>query len=139
MKSLYVLLFCLPLKHLTLTSGYGYRIHPITKHYTFHSGIDLRAHSDTVYSISSGIAKYGYDQLLGYFIKVSDADLTITYGHLSQILNSNYITEGAPIGITGATGRVTGEHLHLSIKYHGYPIDPLQFLYTLIKSKDNEH
>jgi murein DD-endopeptidase MepM/ murein hydrolase activator NlpD len=138
MKSLYFLLFCLPLKHLELTSAFGYRIHPITKNYTFHSGIDLRAHQDTVYAICGGVAAVYYDQLLGLNIKIADDSLCCIYGHLSQVFGSGNVTKGTPIGITGSTGRVTGEHLHLAIKYQGCPLDPLKFLYELIKSNNYE-
>ena len=111
MKSLYILLFCLPLKHLELTSAFGYRIHPITKNYTFHAGIDLRAHRDTVYAIANGFAAVGYDQLLGLNVRITDTSLCFTYGHLSQVFGSGPVKAGTPIGITGASGRVTGEHL----------------------------
>jgi len=130
------LLFCLPLKHLTITSDFGYRVHPITKQYRFHSGIDLRAHADTVFAVVSGRANLGFDPGLGINIKLVNDDLQIIYGHLSKVLAIDSVNCGDPIAITGATGFTTGEHLHLSIKYHGQPIDPLKFLYELtIKSK----
>jgi len=130
------LFFCLPLKHLTITSDFGYRIHPITKSYTFHFGTDFRAHRDTVFAITNGRAVVGVDRFLGIYIQLTNDDLQITYGHLSQILAIDSVKAGDPIAITGATGCATGEHLHLSIKYKGSPIDPLKFLYELtIKTK----
>jgi len=133
-------LFCLPLHHLSSTSAYGFRIHPITRQYRFHNGIDLRASRDTVFAISDGNAQIGYDDLLGVYIKIKDEKLVCTYGHLSAILiGAGPVTSGQPIAITGATGRVTGEHLHLSISYDGRPLDPLKFLYQLmIKSNNHE-
>ncbi|HZY39753.1 MAG TPA: M23 family metallopeptidase [Mucilaginibacter sp.] len=132
-------LFCLPLKHLSITSDFGYRIHPVTKQYAFHYGADFRAHGDTAYAIISGRAVAGYDPYLGINIKIFNDSFQIIYGHLSQILAIDSVQAGDPIGITGATGRVTGEHLHLSIKYHDNYIDPLKFLYALtIKSKSHE-
>ena len=130
-------LFCLPLKHLSVTSDFGYRIHPITGKYAFHSGTDFRAHNDTVFAVINGRATIGFDPLLGLNIRLVQNDLEITYGHLSQpLLTSDSVACGDAIGITGATGRVTGEHLHLSIKYHNQNIDPLKFLYAIIlKSK----
>jgi len=130
------MVFCLPLRHLSITSDFGYRIHPVTRHYAFHAGTDFRAHHDTVYAICSGCLSLGYDHFLGIYIRVLRGDLQITYGHLSQVLTIDSVKAGDPIAITGATGRVTGEHLHLSIKYKGLPIDPLKFLYELtIKTK----
>ncbi|HEY4196250.1 MAG TPA: M23 family metallopeptidase [Mucilaginibacter sp.] len=125
----------LPLKILILTSLYGYRLHPVTGQYQFHNGIDLRANYDTVYAIAPGIAKANYDYLLGIYITVSDTALSCTYGHLSQILACGYVPAGTPIAITGATGRVTGPHLHFSIRYRGKPLDPLKFLYQLTQQQ----
>lgn len=126
----------MPLKLLILTSGYGYRIHPVTGKYAFHSGIDLKANYDTVYTITSGKAHVGYNALLGIYLTVSDSLLSCTYGHLSQVLAGNgYVRAGTPIAITGATGRVTGPHLHLSVSCQGRPINPLTFLYQLTQQQ----
>ena len=133
MKSI---LYALPLKLLILTSGYGYRIHPVTGKYAFHCGIDLRANYDTVYAITSGTLNVSYNTLLGIYETVSDSSLCCTYGHLSQVLAGNgYVRAGTPIAITGATGRVTGPHLHLSVSYQGRPINPLTFLYQLTQQQ----
>jgi murein DD-endopeptidase MepM/ murein hydrolase activator NlpD len=126
-------LFCLPLKHLSITSEFGYRIHPITKAYKFHSGIDLRAHQDTVYAIISGRTTIGYHQGLGINIKIANNGLEIIYGHLSQVLMTDSVAAGDAIAITGTTGRSTGEHLHLAIRYKNSYLDPLKFLYELTR------
>jgi len=137
-----LLLYCcfLPLKHLAITSGYGLRVHPITKQYQFHSGIDLQARHDTVYAICCGVASVGFNERLGLYMKINYGKLCCSYGHLSDVLISDpQVTTGEPVAITGATGRVTGEHLHLSISYYGRPLDPLKFLYQLtIKSNNHE-
>jgi murein DD-endopeptidase MepM/ murein hydrolase activator NlpD len=128
-------MFCLPLKHLRITSDFGYRIHPITKSYAFHAGTDFRAHHDTVFAITNGRTAAGVDRFLGIYLQITNDDLQITYGHLSQVLAAGSVQAGDAIAVTGSTGRVTGEHLHLGIKYKGLPIDPLKFLYELtIKS-----
>lgn len=123
---------CLPLKHLALNSSFGYRIHSVTHLLSFHSGVDLSARHDTVYAVFDGTASVGYDNYLGVFVAVSDTNFTCIYGHLSAILiSAGPVTTGQPIAVTGATGRVTGEHLHFSIKYKGQAIDPIKFLYQL--------
>jgi murein DD-endopeptidase MepM/ murein hydrolase activator NlpD len=141
MKPLVLLLCCcLPLTNLHLNSAYGNRLHPTTGQNKFHNGIDLKARNDTVYAISAGASTINYNEFLGIYIKITDGHLSYTYGHLSFLLISNgQISEGMPIAITGSTGRVTGEHLHLSISYNGRPIDPLKFLYQItIKSNNHE-
>jgi murein DD-endopeptidase MepM/ murein hydrolase activator NlpD len=138
-RLIYYIVFCLPLKHLSITSDFGYRVHPITGKYQFHAGVDFRARRDTVYAMISGRAVVNMDKYLGLTIKLINDDFQIIYGHLSQVITVDSVQAGEPIGITGATGRVTGEHLHLAIKYKDQYIDPIKFLYELtIKSKSHE-
>jgi len=128
-------LICLPLRHLHLNSGYGFRIHPLTREYSFHYGIDLRARHDTVFAIADGeVEKIGYENYLGNYIRLRHDSLTSIYSHLSRILvgKGEPIAAGEPIAITGATGRVTGEHLHFSLVYQHHYIDPVKFLYQML-------
>jgi murein DD-endopeptidase MepM/ murein hydrolase activator NlpD len=124
--------FSLPLKQLRQTSRFGWRVHPITGMFQFHNGIDLAARHDTVYSILNGIVSaIGYNAYIGnYIIITHPGDVQSIYGHLSVIvvLPDEQVMAGQAIGITGATGRVTGEHLHFSIKYQGRELSPLAFL-----------
>ncbi|MFA6082806.1 M23 family metallopeptidase [Mucilaginibacter sp.] len=134
-------LVCLPLKHLKINSEYGYRIHPLTGKYAMHAGVDLKAQHDTVYAILSGLVRSsGYDNGLGINIRLDHGAVESIYGHLSQIFvtPADSVTAGEPIGITGATGHVTGEHLHFSICYRHQYINPIKFLYKLLKKQENE-
>jgi len=130
----------LPLKHLQLTSAYGSRIHPVTGIYAFHSGVDLRARSDTVFAVLPGVVEAeGFDQFLGIFIRLRNGDFQTIYGHLSRlfVFKGDTVSSETELGITGSTGRVTGEHLHFEVKFQGVPIDPLAFLTALYKSINN--
>lgn len=132
--------FCLPLKHLTLTSAFGFRVHPVTGKFAFHAGIDLRAHSDTVFAIAHGVVTAtGYNNFLGIYIRMDHAGLHSSYGHLSTIwvMAGDTVVSGQAIAITGATGQVTGEHLHFSLVSHGKPLDAIKFLYHLLKYNQN--
>ncbi|MFD1257734.1 M23 family metallopeptidase [Mucilaginibacter terrae] len=136
--------FCLvflPLKHLKINSEYGYRIHPLTGKYAMHAGVDLNARHDTVYAILNGFVRStGYDHGLSMNIRLAHGAVESIYGHLSQIfvIPADSVTAGEPIGITGATGFVTGEHLHFSICYKHQYINPIKFLYELLKKQENE-
>jgi len=130
-KLFYCCLLAMPLRHLVLTSGYGYRIHPVTGRFSFHSGIDLRARHDTVFAVMPGrIAFVGYDPVMGVHIRLACGDFSFQYDHLSQVfvLAGDSVNTYAPLGITGSSGRVTGEHLHFSVSYLRKPVDPLLFL-----------
>ena len=134
-------LLCLPIKNLRITSCYGYRSHPVTGKYAFHAGVDLRAKHDTVFAIMDGcVSAAGYDDFLGIYVRQDHGNLQSSYGHLSQLFvgPGETVTAGEPIGITGATGRVTGEHLHFSIRYGNTYINPLKFLYQILKNQDHE-
>lgn len=118
-----------PLSRMTITSPYGYRHHPITGQWLFHAGVDLRARRDTVYSALPGtVAEIGHDSGLGRYIRVNHGRITTVYGHLSAIgvHPGQSVTAGQPIAITGATGRVTGAHLHFEVRLNGAPINPLR-------------
>lgn len=124
-----------PLPQLRITSPYGMRMHPIKKKREFHAGIDLAARGDTITSILDGVVvSAGYHRYLGYHVKVKHGDYTATYGHLSKyfVLEGEHVVSGMKIGVSGNTGRSTGEHLHFAIHYKGHPVNPLQFLYRLM-------
>lgn len=101
-----------------------------------HAGIDLAAHHDTVFSILDGVVQNCcYSDKLGLFVSVDHGgSLCSIYGHLSQwlVLPGDSITAGEPIGITGSTGAVTGEHLHFAVTYGNDWLNPLKFLYQTI-------
>jgi murein DD-endopeptidase MepM/ murein hydrolase activator NlpD len=127
-------LVCLPLRHMRLTSGYGFRVHPLTGRCQFHKGIDLLARSDTVFAVLAGkVVAAAYDPLLGFYIRLNHGDFETLYGHLSQVfvLTGDSVNAGDSLAITGASGLVTGEHLHFSVSYRHKAIDPLKFLTLL--------
>ena len=116
-----------PLKSIKVTSPYGYRRDPINGRKSMHHGIDLKAHNEYVYSMMDGkVEKVGYDARSGNYIVLRHADFTISYCHLSKV----HIAPGTPvfagtiIGRSGSTGRATGEHLHLTVKYKKAYLNP---------------
>ncbi|WEA01716.1 M23 family metallopeptidase [Mucilaginibacter sp. SJ] len=125
---------CFPLRQLHINSPFGNRLDPITGQLRTHEGLDLRARSDTVFAVLDGtVIQAGYQHGLGLNISISHGLVKTEYGHLSQvfILSNTPVTAGSPIGITGRSGRVTGEHLHFGVRFKGQPIDPLKFLIEL--------
>ncbi|OKS89659.1 hypothetical protein RG47T_5144 [Mucilaginibacter polytrichastri] len=86
-------------------------------------------------AVLPGTVIVGYNAFLGVYIKISYGELEITYGHLSQVLTlpDDEVYPGTAVAITGATGRVTGEHLHFSVRYKSSYIDPLLFLDAILQ------
>jgi murein DD-endopeptidase MepM/ murein hydrolase activator NlpD len=125
----------LPLLHLRVNSPFGIRTHPVTGQPDLHKGVDLAARCDPVLSVMDGtVSSTGSNPILGSFIRITHGEFQSIYGHLSYIL----VTPGEPviagqfIGITGSTGRVTGEHLHFSIRFKDRYLNPLHFLRALL-------
>ncbi|OKS88806.1 hypothetical protein RG47T_4284 [Mucilaginibacter polytrichastri] len=124
------------MRQIHLTSSFGYRWHPIYHRIKLHAGIDIAAHRDTVFSILDGVVQScRYSRTLGLFVRIDHgSSLNSLYGHLSQwlVLPGDTVSAGEPIGITGATGIVTGEHLHFAVTYGNSWLNPLKFLYHTI-------
>jgi murein DD-endopeptidase MepM/ murein hydrolase activator NlpD len=114
------------------TSGYGWRTHPITGKRSFHGGVDIKIPSGTpLYSLFDGqVISSGYQDNIGNFVKIKHPSRNITslYGHLSElgVKAGDKVYAGQPIGVSGATGRVTGPHLHLAFQdmQTGTSLDP---------------
>lgn len=126
-----VSIFRLPLDTLIVTSPYGYRIDPFTRKRKMHSGMDFRASSDKVYAMMPGkVLKVGYDKVSGNYITLQHGSITVSYCHLSKVLkNKNeLVTVGEVVGVTGNTGRSTGEHLHLTCKIKDKKVNPIIIL-----------
>jgi murein DD-endopeptidase MepM/ murein hydrolase activator NlpD len=97
-----------------------------------HTGVDLDATTGTpVTSVGPGtVTSAGYDGSYGNKIVVEHSDGTETwYCHLSAINVSvgQAVTHETVIGLVGATGNVTGDHLHLELRPAGggEPVDPV--------------
>ena len=116
-----------PLRYIKVTSPYGYRKDPFTGKSKFHGGLDLRARGDKVMAMMEGVVvKVGQDKASGKYVTLRHGNYTVSYCHLSKVL----VGKGAAVrprdvvGITGSTGRSTGEHLHITCKLNGKSIDP---------------
>ncbi len=142
MKTIIALItICLPLKSLTVTSSFGYRIHPLTGKIEYHNGIDLKAKYDTVYAVLNGVVQsVRSSPTFGNVISLQHGEITTTYGRLYKFLVNlrDSVSSGQAIAISGATGRVTAAHLHFSVRYQNRYINPLNFLYQILKITDHE-
>lgn len=134
-------LSCLPLANIKLTSGFGYRIHPLLGNLKFHNGIDLSARQANIYSVLHGtVVISSYDNIIGNYVVVNHGLYETTYGHLAVrfVKVGDLVRAGTIIGRSGRTGRVTGEHLHFIVKYKGQSINPLPFLREILMVNQKE-
>ncbi|MFB7214441.1 peptidoglycan DD-metalloendopeptidase family protein [Streptomyces sp. NPDC056255] len=132
----------------TQNTGSGY-VHPVPGNHTTnyrasgsnwssgsHTGIDFPVSTGTsVKSITSGtVVAAGWGGAYGNQVVVKHADGHYSqYGHLSSISVSagQAVSTGQQVGLSGATGNVTGPHLHFEVRTgpaYGSDIDPIAFL-----------
>lgn len=124
--------FQLPLDS-EITSSYGNKRLFNRQLKSYHNGVDFRAPVGTpVFAANSGVVKLADDLFYsGKVVIIDHGNLIFTiYAHLSQIdvTSGQQIEKGQQLGLTGATGRVSGPHLHWGVKVHGAAVNPLQFI-----------
>lgn len=100
---------------------------------SFHRGTDFRAPvGKPIMAANSGIVKLAKALFYSGEIVIIDHGTGIfsTYAHLSsiEVKPDQKIAKGQRIGLSGATGRVNGPHLHWGIKVNRTYVDPLQFV-----------
>jgi hypothetical protein len=100
---------------------------------SFHNGVDFRARSATpVFAANSGVVKLAENLFYSGNAVVIDHGTGIftIYAHLSRIdvAAGRYIEKGQRLGLTGATGRVSGPHLHWGVKVNGVAVNPMQLI-----------
>ena len=125
-----------PLRKMKINSPYGYRTDPFSGKRKFHNGIDLHARGDEALAMMEGtVLKVGQDRASGKYVVLRHGEFTVSYCHLSRILVGKGTTVRArdAVGITGSTGRSTGEHLHITCRRNGKNVDPAE-IFDYIKA-----
>jgi len=120
-----------PASH-TISSTFGYRIHPIFGMKKFHSGLDISAPSGTpiVAADSGTVVTAVYSSSYGNYVAISHGNGNSTlYGHMSKmaVTSGQSVTKGQVIGYVGSTGWSTGPHCHFEIRVGGQLVDPAQY------------
>jgi murein DD-endopeptidase MepM/ murein hydrolase activator NlpD len=121
-----------------VTSRMGDRFDPIDGHHSHHAGIDLAARTGTpVVAAGAGkVVRAGEASGYGNLVVVDHGNGTQTrYAHLDRVdvKVGDVLDAGQPLGAAGATGRVTGAHLHFEIRQDGEPVDPAAMLRAAIR------
>ena len=126
-------MFSLPVTVTRISSLFGYRVHPITKVRTKHTGVDIPGSLNTpVYAARKGKVIFaGYSGGYGNLVIVRhDKGYTTYYGHLNRIttkIGAN-VGVGVMIGRMGSTGNSTGSHLHFEVRRNGEALNPIDFI-----------
>ncbi len=113
--------FAWPVSCTYITSCVGYRYHPVSGEWKYHSGMDIGcAYGDTVWASDGGtVSLAGVNGGYGNCVMINHGNGYYTlYGHLSSIAVSEgqAVSQGQTIGYVGSTGVSTGPHLHFEIR-----------------------
>lgn len=123
----------------SVTSYYGYRVHPVSGVKDYHTGVDIgvpqgtviRAGHDGVVTVAGNSGGYGLCVIIEGDTPTGKTLMT-RYGHCSQLLvaaGAN-VHAGDVIAKVGSTGASTGPHLHLEVLLDGHYLNPLYYAET---------
>ncbi|WP_119840606.1 M23 family metallopeptidase [Pseudooceanicola algae] len=115
------------------TSGYGRRRDPKTGGIRSHMGVDLAAPVGTpLYSTADGTVIFaGWSTGYGRLVKIQHAfGIETRYAHMSRVgvRVGQKVSRGERIGDMGASGRVTGPHVHYEVRVNGNPVNPMTYI-----------
>lgn len=116
-----------------LTSGYGWRRHPLRHSWGFHSGLDIANRRGTpIHAASAGeVVKAEYNDGYGRMIELDHGyGITSLYAHchVLHVKKGEQVERGQHICDMGSTGRSTGPHLHFEVRLDGHAVDPMDYL-----------
>lgn len=110
---------------------------PITSYYgprwgRMHTGLDIDGTTGQpiVASNSGTVILAQYYSGYGNAVIIDHGGVQTLYAHMNSIAVSEgqQVSQGKVVGTVGATGNVTGDHLHFEVRVNGSPVDPLDYL-----------
>lgn len=114
-------------KDVELSLGYGEQADPATGEKFFHHGIDFNIRCYMLSAIASGIVSgVGNDPAHGICQTIRYGLYEVTYGHLSNV----FAQFGQRVK-AGQTVALSGDRLHLEVRFKGEELNPIEFLTML--------
>ena len=126
--------FANPVKNaFRFTSKFGFRRDPKTGGRRMHSGVDFAAGLGTpLYATADGVVVHaGWQSGYGRLVKIQhEFGIETRYAHLSKlrVKVGQRVSRGQRIGDMGASGRVTGVHLHYEVRVGGKAVNPMIYI-----------
>jgi murein DD-endopeptidase MepM/ murein hydrolase activator NlpD len=117
----------------SMTSPFGWRVHPLTHTSELHSGVDWAAPFGTpIFAAGNGtIEEIGPRGGYGRYVRIRHADgYETAYGHMTAFARGleigSRVRQGQVIGFVGSTGVSTGSHVHFEILVNQRFVDPMR-------------
>lgn len=124
-----------PIDKIRVSSGYGYRINPITKRRQFHRGLDIPTPRKTpIRATADGVVEFVQPRNIGDYgrvVRVShNFGFQTVFAHMNKTLvkTGQIIKKGEIIGLSGNSGRSSGPHLHYEVRYANKVLNPKHFI-----------
>ncbi|MCB1506479.1 MAG: M23 family metallopeptidase [Hyphomicrobiaceae bacterium] len=115
-----------------LTSGFGFRYHPLLGDRKMHTGVDWAAPTGTpILAAGNGVIEQaGRKGQYGNYIRIRHANgYQTAYGHMSRIAQGVHdgikVRQGQIIGFVGSTGLSSGPHLHFEVLINSKFVNPM--------------
>lgn len=124
--------YCMPFeeqqgKDVELSLGYGEQTDPVTGEKFFHHGIDFNVRCYMLSALASGIVSgVGNDSGHGICQTIRYGEYEVTYGNLSNV----FAQFGQRVK-AGQTVALSGDKLHMTVRFKGEELNPLEFLTML--------
>ena len=128
-----------------MSSGFGYRFHPIYKTLRMHTGVDIAAPKGTpIYATGDGTVTVAARNAAGYsgYGVVCRVDhgfgYETLYAHLDDLAvkKGQEVRRGDTIGYVGTTGASSGYHLHYEVLVNGNRVNPVYYFFIDISPEE---
>ncbi|MCD7947416.1 MAG: M23 family metallopeptidase [Oscillospiraceae bacterium] len=116
-----------------ISSGFGWRIHPVDGEDKFHNGVDIAVDTGTaIGAFADGTVDYiGDSPVYGLYLQLDHGNgIKTFYAHCSKLCvqKGDRVQKGEKVAEAGATGNATGPHLHFEIKRDGVLLNPIYYI-----------
>jgi murein DD-endopeptidase MepM/ murein hydrolase activator NlpD len=119
----------------SITSGYGYRIHPVYGTSRLHSGTDIAGGCGIpIYAAHSGTVQYaGVYGTYGNWVLINNGNgISTGYAHIVnggiRVSVGQQVSAGDVIAYVGSTGASTGCHLHFEVRINGVATNAVPYM-----------
>lgn len=116
-----------------VTSGFGYRTHPISGTRRLHTGADMSAGcGEPIYAATGGtvVVASWYGGYGNAIVVDHGGGVATLYAHQTSFAvgSGSSVSTGQVVGYVGTTGYSTGCHLHFEVRLSGSPVDPTPYI-----------